>query len=270
MQKATKEGKVHTSWVNPNEEYDAAVREFTLRLLTDAADDPFRSDLLTLQRRVAWYGCLNSLAQLLLKLTSPGVPDSYQGTELWDLSLVDPDNRRPVDFQRRRHLLSQLKGQLDKAGPDRVPLVQELLAHLADGRIKMYLLHCTLAFRRAHERLFMEGEYVPMEASGERRDHVCAFARKLEQEMVVIAVPRLMLRLTGGNEQLPLGHAVWQDTRLVLPAAAPGERYRNLFTGEVLTVVEGGDGPGLPLADVFRTFPVALLTTVGAGLSEAG
>src|SRR5262249_29388239 len=118
MQKATKEAKVHTSWVNPNEEYDDAVRQFVFRVLPDSPDDPFLKDLLALQRKVAFFGCFNSLAQVLLKLTCPGVPDFYQGSELWDLSLVDPDNRRPVDYRRRRELLSALQGRIAAAGEE--------------------------------------------------------------------------------------------------------------------------------------------------------
>ncbi|MBV8857291.1 MAG: malto-oligosyltrehalose synthase, partial [Acidobacteria bacterium] len=132
MQKATREAKVHTSWINPNEEYDAAVREFVGRLLRGGDGDAFLQDFLPLQRRVAFFGYFNALAQVLLKLTSPGVPDLYQGSELWDLSLVDPDNRRPVDYRRRREVLAGLRERIGVAGDDLLPLTDDLLGNLAD------------------------------------------------------------------------------------------------------------------------------------------
>jgi len=260
MQKATKEAKVHTSWINPNEEYDEAVRAFTCRLLPDADGDPFRADLLVLQQRLAYFGCFNSLSQVLLRLTSPGVPDCYQGAELWDFSLVDPDNRRKVDYQPRRRWLAELKDRIALAGPNRIALVQELLTHIADGRIKQYLIHCTLNYRRAHQRLFLNGQYDALHAQGAQHDHVCAFTRTLEEETILVAVPRLLVRLSGEQEQPPLGPAVWTDTYLALPGARRGERYSNLYTGEEIVVGEFGGVPGMLLSDVFRSFPVAVWT----------
>jgi (1->4)-alpha-D-glucan 1-alpha-D-glucosylmutase len=259
MQKATKEAKVHTSWINPNQEYDAAVRDFVFRLLPDQPNDPFLKDLLALQRRIAFFGQFNSLAQVLLKLTCPGVPDTYQGTELWDLSLVDPDNRRPVDYTRRRDTLVDLKERISKAGADLAPLTRELLAQSADGRIKLYTLYRALNFRRCHRSLFAGGAYLPLECSGEKREHVCAFARILDDALVLVVVPRLTARLTGGKEQPPLGVEVWRDTALLLPGEHQGRTYRNLFTGETLTVPDQAGGAGLPLAALLAHFPVALL-----------
>jgi (1->4)-alpha-D-glucan 1-alpha-D-glucosylmutase len=263
MQKATKEAKVHTSWVNPNEEYDEAVQQFVARVLPDSADDPFLKDLLNFQRPVAFFGYFNSLAQVLLKLTSPGVPDFYQGSELWDLSLVDPDNRRPVDYRRRRELLSDLQRRIDEAGEDLRPLAAELLANLPDGHAKMYLMYRVLHFRREHEPLFAQGTYLPLEAAGPKRDHVCAFARTLDDEAILVAVPRLVVRLVGGSERAPMGPDVWEATRLLLPPSLAGRRYRNLLTGEVLTA-DGADGTtGLTLAAALADFPVALLECCG-------
>jgi (1->4)-alpha-D-glucan 1-alpha-D-glucosylmutase len=259
MQKATKEAKVHTSWVNPNEEYDDAVRQFVHRLLPEAADDPFLADLLPLQRRVAFFGYFNALAQVLLKLTCPGVPDLYQGTELWDFSLVDPDNRRPVDNDLRRRLLAQLQARVGEAGHDLRPLAAELLAGLPDGRIKAYLIYRALHFRAAHEELFARGGYLPLEATGSRREHVCAFARSLGDQVVLVVVPRLVVGLAGGDERAPVGPGVWEETLLVLPPGMAGWSYRNLYTGEVLTPGTEDGTPSLPLAAVLACFPVALL-----------
>jgi (1->4)-alpha-D-glucan 1-alpha-D-glucosylmutase len=259
MRKATKEAKVHTSWVNPNEEYDDAVQQFVARVLPDCADDPFLKDLLVFQRKVAFFGYFNSLAQVLLKLTCPGVPDFYQGSELWELSLVDPDNRRPVDFRRRREILSELQGRLDAAGGDLSPLVADLLANVPDGRVKLYLIYQALHFRRVHEQLFAHGAYVPLEASGSKRDHVCAFVRSTGEEAVLVVVPRLVVRLADGSAQPPMGAEVWGTTRLALPPTLAGRRWRNRFTGEILTADDRDGASGLSLAAVLGAFPVALL-----------
>src|SRR5262245_21822059 len=171
MQKATKEAKVHTSWINPNEEYDAAVRLFVEHLLPESGQSPFLSDLLALQRRVAFFGRFNSLSQVLLKLTGPGVPDIYQGCELWDYSLVDPDNRRPVDYRRRREVLAGLQDRIAGAAGHEEPerglagLASELVDGAEDGKIKAYVIYQGLNFRRAHTALFERGDYLPLEAT---------------------------------------------------------------------------------------------------------
>jgi (1->4)-alpha-D-glucan 1-alpha-D-glucosylmutase len=262
MQKATKEAKVHTSWINPNEEYDDAVRQFVFRLLTGTADDPFLDDLLNLQRRVAFFGYFNSLAQILLKLTCPGVPDLYQGTELWDFSLVDPDNRRPVDYHSRREVLAQLQGRM-AADDDRAQLIGELLANLPDGWVKLFLIYQVLSFRRAHEEVFAHGDYLPLEAVGPRRDHVCAFARLAGDDVVLVTVPRLVVRLAAGLERPPLGPEVWGRTRLLLPSELVGRCYRNIFTEEVLAPGSPEVTPDFLLGTVLKRFPVALLWSSG-------
>lgn len=266
MQKATKEAKVRTSWINPNEAYDNAVRAFVLSVLPDEASNAFWEDFVPFQRRIAFYGRLNALAHTLFKLTVPGVPDTYQGSELWDFSLVDPDNRRPVDYQQRSEVLSALQQQVQESGENLVPLAQELLDTAADGRIKLYVLYRTLHLRRTDPDLYRQGAYTWLQAAGEKQDYVCAFARTLVSEHngrapheVVVVGPRLVVGLTGGIEQPPLGTAMWQDTILLLPGVGVGQTYRNVFTGEVLTVREYERGLGLPLAEVCAHFPVALL-----------
>ncbi len=234
MLKATREAKVHTSWVNPNEEYDSAVQEFIARILPDSPDQPFLEDLLEFQGRVAFFGYFNSLSQLLLKLTCPGTPDLYQGTELWDFSLVDPDNRRRVDYRRRRTLLAELQRRIDQAGQDLGPLARELLDHLPDGRIKLYLIYRTLNCRRCQAQVFVQGGYLPLKTSGGRREHVCAFVRSLGDRVLIVVVPRLVAQLAAGQRKPPLGPEVWADTRLSLPQRLASQTYRNLFTGEVL------------------------------------
>ncbi len=170
MAKALKEAKLHTSWVNPNHAYDQAVRDFIERILVRASPNPFLADFLPFQREIAQYGVYNSLSQVLLKIAAPGIPDFYQGTELWDFSLVDPDNRRPVDYVKRADLLADFQS-VRGGGSDQRQFVQELLATVSDGRIKLYMTMVGLHYRRAHASLFLSGEYVPLKVEGGKKQH---------------------------------------------------------------------------------------------------
>ncbi len=262
MRKATLEAKVHTSWINPNEEYDGAVKNFVLNLLDPQGKNRFLGDLQEFQRRVAYFGRWNSLSQVLLKLTCPGVPDIYQGTELWDLSLVDPDNRRPVDFGLRQSMLSGLKERINKSGGNLVPLARELLENSWDGRIKLYLIYRSLQARRRAPKIFSEGSYLPLEGEGEKKDHFCAFARIFKENSILVGVPRLVIGLLGGREEPPLGESAWKDTWVRVPEEWVGRKYRNLFTGEELGVRNRDRGAGFFLGGLFRNFPVALLESM--------
>jgi (1->4)-alpha-D-glucan 1-alpha-D-glucosylmutase len=279
MEKALKEAKLYTSWINPNDAYDRAVKEFVRQILQPHADNRFLADLLRFQARIAQAGMWNSLAQTLLKITSPGVPDFYQGTELWDFSLVDPDNRRPVDFAKRVLLLEELRG-LESKGL--VSLVRELIAQPEDGRIKLYVTYKALNFRRAQRDLFTQGTYVPLTASGGREDHVVAFARRFDKHWALVAVPRLGVKLSSSAQPFerlrvgidlfprlgmrlspsakpPLGKRLWKETLLHLPDGAPNG-WQNVFTGEDLVVSDPNAAVrGLLVHEVFRRLPVALL-----------
>ncbi|HEX5270677.1 MAG TPA: malto-oligosyltrehalose synthase, partial [Gemmataceae bacterium] len=255
MEKATHEAKVYTSWINPSPAYDDGVRQFVARTLDPKLSADFLTELRGFQKRVSHYGFLNSLSQLLLKMASPGVPDTYQGTELWDFSLVDPDNRRPVDYGLRRRLLDELKSAAGGGKP--AEFARGLAAAPEDGRVKMYVTWRSLHARRDNPGLFTTGEYLPAEVVGPRADHVCAFVRRREGRLAVAAAPRLMTRLVGEGD-LPLG-AVWDDTRLLLPGVEPGRRLKNLFTGEELTAGEHDGRTSVAAAEVFASFPVALL-----------
>jgi (1->4)-alpha-D-glucan 1-alpha-D-glucosylmutase len=261
MQKATKEAKVHTSWINPNDAYDAAVSAFIARLLPDATDDAFRQDISAFARRIAYFGHFVSLAQTLLKFTCPGVPDLYQGTELWDYSLVDPDNRRPVDYDARRKLLNELHHRSRKP-EDLTALTRELLGSASDGRIKLFLTTRALHFRRTHKSLFAEGDYQPLEATGTKAEHVCAFARTRKERTIVVAVPRLLTKLVGGAERSPCGAEIWQDTRVILPEAHADGEFRNVFTGEVVKACPHRNSPCLTMVNVMSHFPAALLERI--------
>lgn len=283
MEKATKEAKVHTSWINPNKAYDDALRAFVDAILDDSHRNPFLDELKVFQRRVATCGIYNSLSQLLLKLTSPGIPDIYQGNEIWDFSLVDPDNRRPVDYRVRRQMLKSLKERI--AGPEGglARLAQELLSSKEDGRIKLFVTYMTLRYRKAHQELFLEGDYRPLEGRGSRQDHLCAFGRKSGDQRIVVVAPRFFSRLTPTPtmgivsrvpqmlaatffswltqvpDEPPIGEQVWQGSCLVLPDGTAGQRYRNIFTGEMVAAVVGEGTVVLPLGEVFASFPVAIL-----------
>jgi (1->4)-alpha-D-glucan 1-alpha-D-glucosylmutase len=258
--KALHEAKVHTSWINPDADYDQAAQDFVARILDEKANAAFLDDFRPFRRRISHYGLLTSLAQTVVKLTAPGVADTYQGTELWDFSLVDPDNRRPVDYERRRRLLQELHERLASAGEDRRGLARELLDTMPDGRVKLYVTTQALHCRKERPGLFATGEYRPAEAAGARAENVFGIVRRQGDAWAVVAVPRLLTGLVPGEGQLPLG-PVWEDTRLLLPGVDPQVRFRNVFTGEGLSLREGPGGLALPLEEAFALFPVALFVS---------
>jgi (1->4)-alpha-D-glucan 1-alpha-D-glucosylmutase len=258
MLKATREAKVNTSWINPREAYEQATRRFIAAVLADSPKNHFLADFEPFARSVADCGIWNSLAQTLLKLTCPGVPDLYQGSELWDFSLVDPDNRRPVDYARRRELLHDLTARSRDAGAELAPFLSELLASRSDGRIKLFLIHRVLEYRRARPGLFTAGAFLPLEPAGSKKDHVCAFLRNQADRCAIVVVPRLLARLTGGSGHPPV-EPLWNDTWLPLPDAMSGAGFCNMLTGERLRPVNHASSSGLPLSRIFGIVPVALL-----------
>ncbi len=259
MLKAMKEAKVHTSWINPNSEYEQAAMEFVRVLLSSPQNNPFLADFVPFQRRVSRLGMFNALSEVLLKFTVPGVPDIYQGNELWDFSLVDPDNRRPVDYAHRQRLLQQLEKLTAVADSELAPRVRALLDTMEDGRVKLYLTWQALELRGQYPQVFRDGSYTPLEVYGPRAEHLCAFARLHEQNLVIAVAPRWFARLSE-DTQPPLGPAVWQDTFIRLPSDKPANRYCNILTGEQLSATESEDKVVLAVADVLANFPVALLT----------
>jgi len=254
MEKAMHEAKVNLSWLNSNPAYVAGVNSFVEKILTPSdrgKTNLFWDTLQKLLTQILYFGCINSLSQTLLKLTSPGVPDIYQGEEMWNFNLVDPDNRRPVDFQTRTRLADELRSRsVTEALPS---ICHKLLRDYRDGRIKLWVTMRALNFRRDHSELFRQGHYLPLEASRGKEEHVVAFTRQYAGEMSITAVPRLSLTLMKGREEPPIG-AVWGDTELSLPPHCSGKRWRNILTDEVLT-----GGRSLLCREVFASFPVALL-----------
>jgi (1->4)-alpha-D-glucan 1-alpha-D-glucosylmutase len=254
LDKATREAQVNTSWTNPNEGYDAATATFIRAVLDPKTSREFLDDFAAMRTRVCRSGLFTALSQQLLKLTAPGVPDIFQGTELWDLSLVDPDNRRPVDYPARVRLLKAL----DKRKPS-TRLASDLTASAEDGRIKLYLTAQVLRFRAEHPDLFARGTYQPLRVEGERASHAFVFARERDGQQIIVIAPRLVDTLLRGESVAPVGSAVWGGTALPLPDSAGEVRYRNLFTGEQISTEPDQDLATLALADVLADFPVALL-----------
>lgn len=255
MTKAVHEGKVNLSWVNQNPEYVEALERFIDRILCPGREGRLNHFLARIENFVSplkFFGALNSLSQTLLKITAPGVPDTYQGNELWDFSLVDPDNRRPVDYGVRRKMIDALSSQAQDRGCLPV-LCDDLLAHFDDGRIKLWTTMRALNFRREHASLFQAGAYVPVHAAGENADHVVAFARERNGESVITAVPRLVYALMKGDANASVGPA-WSDMELTVTRSSTD--YENIFTGEVL---KSSNARTLLGREVFAHFPVALL-----------
>lgn len=257
MTKAMREAKVRSSWIAPNEAYERATHDFIAAILSDEPASAFRTDFEPFAARIGRLGMWNSLSQTLLKLTSPGVPDVYQGTELWDFSLVDPDNRRPVDYQLRQRLLRRLDQQSSEAPA----FVEELVTHATDGRIKQFVTATTLRLRRSQPELFTIGEYLPLEMRGSRSSHVCAFARRWQDHAAVVVVPRLVGTLLGETDTAPIGADVWQDTSIALPQWIANAHSRDAFTGRFIASSENGE---LLASEVLKQFSVGVLTVARA------
>jgi len=259
LHKAIREAKVNLSWTDADPSYAESISSFVSDVLAGEGADVFLKDFLPFQRRVARIAVIGSLSQALIKATSPGVPDLYQGCELWDFSLVDPDNRRPVDYALRVALLDRIQAELDR-GRSRAELAAELLAHPEDGAIKLYLLWTALNHRKAHASLYECGAYRALEADGDRRGNLVAFARHREGRSVLTIAPRIVAGAMGGEgANSPVGSEVWATTRLGLPDADGPRRWRNLLTDEVVEITVEQDRPGLAVAEVFRTIPFGLL-----------
>jgi (1->4)-alpha-D-glucan 1-alpha-D-glucosylmutase len=258
MIKAAREAKLRTSWANINSEYEEALVQFVRTTLELREGNLFLSDLLGTQRRLSRFGLLNALSQVVCKLTAPGVPDIYQGNEIWDFSLVDPDNRRAVDYAKRRAMLAQLR----EIPTPSATAVRELVDRIEDGRCKLYLTWRILQFRREHEELFRRGEYLPLRVTGEHASNVCAFARRCGEDLLITIAPRLLLRLLGERELPPLGDEVWGNTTVELPreAMVGSGILRNLLDGSEIPLSKGdGRAGGIRIAAALAHFPVAVL-----------
>ncbi len=249
MIKAVREAKVHTAWLKPDEAYENGFASFIERILTPSEDNRFLTDFIPFQKKIAHYGVLNSLSQTILKLTCPGVPDFYQGSELWDLNLVDPDNRRPVNYELRKNYLAQMAEREEK---DLSEFLRELLMSAYDGRVKMYLIFRLLHMRREHKELFQTGTYLPLTTHGKHKNHVIAFARQSGSQWSVTVAPRFYASLID-EHSIPLGTQVWEDTTIEIPEHAP-DTWRRVLSNKVLK-----SNRKMNLSGVCEDFPVALL-----------
>jgi (1->4)-alpha-D-glucan 1-alpha-D-glucosylmutase len=243
MTKALKEAKINTSWIQPNEEWDAAMHDFVARILDSSPRNKFLPIFLPAAKEIIRLGAINSLTQTLLKLTSPGVPDIYQGTEIWDYSLVDPDNRRPVDYELRRQMLKSLSN----ATPG------ELMQTWPDGRIKLFLTKHLLQLRREHADLFERGEYLPLHASGTFAECCVSFVRCLGSNWIVVIAPRFSSRIGFP----PIGEA-WQDTAIQLPEPFSVKNAHDLFSCQPIRHHKRQ----VAVRDVLSALPFAVITNL--------
>jgi (1->4)-alpha-D-glucan 1-alpha-D-glucosylmutase len=233
MLKSVREAKVNSSWINPDTEYESALERFVVQSLDNKL---FIKDVAETVARVAHLGMLVGLSQALVKVASPGVPDYYQGSELWDFSLVDPDNRRPVDYALRRKLLDD---------------TSEPLKNLADGRAKLHIIRKGLELRKKYPGLFHGGKYTALYADGGREENVIAFSLSDGTRAVIAVAPRLFARLMGEDDSAPLGEKAWGEASLALPEG----NFTDALTGRAHS------GGKTPVADLLSEFPVALLVS---------
>jgi len=261
MIKAVREAKVHSSWTHPNKAYEDAVVGFVADLLANPQDNLFLREFLPFQQQVAWLGMLNSLSQVVLKCSAPGVPDIYQGNEVWQFCLVDPDNRSPVDYDQRKSMLADLKELADVEAPLLTSRAWSLAQNMGDGRIKMYVTWRCLTLRREFPDLFAHGDYGPLKVQGLRKDHLCAFGRRHGGRILVAVAPRLCGRLLKDTGALlPLGREAWGDAAVKIPARGAGVPFRNVFTGERIEAAETRE-PSIAVGALLAHFPVALLVS---------
>jgi len=250
--KAIREAMVHTRWTRPNQKHEDALQRFVTNILSSQFSGEFLREFRQFQKKVAYFGMINGLSQTLLKIASPGVADFYQGSELWDLRLVDPDNRGAVDFDKRMAILETItNAEAVESGRE----LHDLVEHWQDGRIKMYLIWRAVHFRSEHQDLFREGELVPIHAAGRYGRNVIAFLRRRGEESALVVVPRFLSQVCATI--CPISDVDWGDTTLILPQEAPRE-WSSVLTRKHLASQKRDSGLSLMVNDLFREFPVAL------------
>jgi (1->4)-alpha-D-glucan 1-alpha-D-glucosylmutase len=251
--KATREAMVHTRWTRPNQSHEDALLKFVSRILSTDDGRDFLDDFRQFQKKVAYFGMINGLSQTLLKIASPGVPDFYQGSEVWDLRLVDPDNRGPVDFARRAAALDSL-ARADAA--DAGQTLHDLVEHWRDGCIKLYLVWKAIRFRRDHADLFRDGEFIPLRSAGTYSRNVSAFLRRQAGSWALAAIPLWPSQVPAKGK----GLFNWGDTRLTLPPESPLEWNNILAPGKASARNEAGEQYML-VEELLQGFPVAFFNT---------
>jgi (1->4)-alpha-D-glucan 1-alpha-D-glucosylmutase len=252
--KATREAMVHTRWTRPNTEHENRLTEFVAAILRPGKNNRFLADFMKFQPKIGYFGMLNGLAQVLLKLTSPGVPDLYQGCELWDLRLVDPDNRGPVDFTLRARLLEGIEKNIQ---PKDGGFAQELLQNWQDGRVKLYLTSKLLNLRRQNRPLFLDGSFLPIEVTGKRAKNLLAYARRHGNQWSLTVVPRFLAQAKAPMSWGQMA-GFWRDTSILLPATSPAS-WQNVLSVQSIQSRPDRKGRSLLAEDLLKLFPVACL-----------
>ncbi len=250
--KSVREAKVHTAWITPDTDYEEGFLAFIDKILNPSPDNTFLTEFRDFQKKIAAYGMFNSLSQTLLKIASPGVPDFYQGTELWNLSLVDPDNRRAVDYEERLSFLQEMKRRCQTGMES---LLSDLKATREDGRMKLFLIARGLQARQEYQQVFQHGDYLPLSVTGSFHWHIIAFARFYRGTTVIAIAPRFLTSVISPDAD-PLGEEVWKDTRIELPKKLQSAKWR-----DTLVDLEVAGGETLSVGQVLQEFPVALLVS---------
>ncbi len=259
MLKAVKEASVHTGWINPDEAYEQAVSRFIQHILEPGPSNQFMEDFLPFQHTIARYGMYNALAQVALKIGCPGTPDFYQGSEIWNLALVDPDNRRPVDFEH----LQNMANTMPSDGPAITEtFLRNLLESYEDGRIKFYVTRTLLNYRKARRELFQRGDYDPLETHGEKRQYLCAFQRTWENQEVIVVAPRLIHGIIPDPTVPALGHDVWGNTCVALRNDDRTTRYRHVLTNQTIASQANEGRATLAVSEIFQQLPVAIMERI--------
>ncbi|HKQ83684.1 MAG TPA: malto-oligosyltrehalose synthase [Steroidobacteraceae bacterium] len=256
--KAAREAKIDTSWINPIEAYEQAFQDFVAAVLEPTEHNAFLKDFSAFAEHIAYFGHLNSIVQTVLKLTAPGVPDFFQGTELPVFSLVDPDNRRPVDFERARELLSRVKADLARDAP---AAVASAATEWKSGRAKLLMTAKLLELRSQHAALFLKGSYEPLRVGGEHAEHVAAYIRRYEGQVLIVVVSRWLAKLSAGESER-LQPQIWADTRVELPASALPEQTNTLsccLSGRRFELERGADDAlSITASRAFADLPAAV------------
>jgi (1->4)-alpha-D-glucan 1-alpha-D-glucosylmutase len=255
--KSSKEAKLETSWIVPNEEYDRSLEQFVRDILSDGNSE-FLDDLTEFSEKIRKLGIYSSISQLVLKTTCPGVPDFYQGCELLDFSLVDPDNRRPVDFGKRSRMLEELDNRVEKESLE--ALTKSLVKTSSGDQMKLLATNLILRFRRGTPELFTSGNYIPLEVTGERKRNVIAFLRSTNERVLIVLTPRFFCEITGQGRCVPVGEEIWADTAVELDSSTRFEkRLTNILTGEILSAQRYEGSCRINVADAFSSLPYAIL-----------
>lgn len=259
--KAVREAKVHTAWIEPDEEYENAYLSFIRLILDESTSPEFLHDFRIFVHNLAFYGIYNSLAQVLVKSTVPGIPDFYQGSEYWDFSLVDPDNRRPVDYAQRHTTLQEIRRKAESFHPE---WLYELLLHYPDARIKQYLVYQALRLRHEYPDLLEQGQYLPLEVSGLHQESILAYQRSEDNITLIVILPRLLTRVIAWRTSsfAPLGREAWADTCVKLPADSP-QQWTSYLDNRIVDTPESR----VPLSEAAQFFPfIILLNSAPAGI----